>query len=62
MWHRRDLGGEELAAGVDFDRQRLVLRRDAPHGVGDHAVDEFEPVIGALLRIFRVPGPGSREE
>ena len=38
--HRRDAAREERSAGADLGGRRLVLRRHAAHGVGDHAVDE----------------------
>jgi hypothetical protein len=36
--NRRD---QELPAGTYLDRQRLVLRRDAAHRIGDPAIDEL---------------------
>ena len=44
--HRGDAAGEERAAGADLGRRRLVLRRHAAHGVGDHAIGERERVVG----------------
>jgi hypothetical protein len=33
---------KELPAGRNLFRRRLVLRRHAAHGVGDHAIDELK--------------------
>ena len=38
---------QEIAAGVDLVRRRLVLGRHAAHRIGDAAIDQFEAVIGA---------------
>ncbi|MGY4294467.1 hypothetical protein ACVWXN_002562 [Bradyrhizobium sp. i1.4.4] len=47
--HRRQGSPEKLAAGVDLDRQRLVLWRNAMHGIGDPAVDQLQAVVGPRL-------------
>src|SRR6516225_5753228 len=39
---------EKPVAGSDLGGFRLVLRRHAAHRIGDAAIDEGEPVIGAL--------------
>ena len=43
--HRRDRRRQIAAAGRDFLWRRLVLRRNAAHGVDDRAVDEGQAVI-----------------
>ena len=40
---------QEWPAGVDFRRQRLVLRRHAAHGIADPAIDQRQPVVGPRL-------------
>src|SRR5262249_25701851 len=47
-WHRRDLGDQELAAGADFVRQRLIFGWHAACGVADAAIDEDKSVILVL--------------
>jgi hypothetical protein len=42
---------QELAAGVDFGTHRLVLRRHAPHGIGDCGALESQAVIAAGLEL-----------
>ena len=44
---RLDARFQERAALVDFSPNRFVLRRHAPHGIGDHCVFQAQPVIGA---------------
>ena len=43
------VAAEKLPAGVDLDRQRLVLRRHAMHRIGDPAVDQLQAVVGTRL-------------
>ena len=45
--HFGDRGFEEIAAGCDLRRRRLVFRRHAAHGIGDPAIDQFKSVVGA---------------
>src|SRR5258707_987769 len=45
---QRDWQRNKAVAGRDLRRLRLVLGRHAAHRVGDAAVEEGEPVIGAL--------------
>src|ERR1700733_7396395 len=45
LGHGRERGAEEIAAGGDLLRRRFVLRRHAPHGIGDAAIDEREAVV-----------------
>ncbi|GCC47971.1 hypothetical protein chiPu_0031916, partial [Chiloscyllium punctatum] len=66
--HRSDGGAEELPAGVDLGRQRLVLRRHTAHRVADPAVDQRQAIVRPRLidaageaifeqgRIEQVPG------
>ena len=44
--HHRQLGLQERPAHGELDGQRLVLGRQAAHGIGDAAVDEVQPVVG----------------
>ena len=46
---RPDAGKKKRAAGRNFLRRRLVLRRHAAHGIGDHAIDELKRLGRALL-------------
>ena len=46
MGQRADTPDQELAAGGDLSRDRLVLRRHAAHRVRDHAVDQLERLRG----------------
>lgn len=39
------------AASVDLSASRLVLRRDAAHGIGNHAINEPQPIVGAGVKI-----------
>src|SRR6202167_6183370 len=43
--HLLERGPEEVPAGRDLLRRRLILRRHAPHGIGDAAIDEREAVV-----------------
>ena len=43
----RDLIHQERAAGGDFRRRRLVLRRHAAHRIGDAAIDQPSPSSGS---------------
>jgi hypothetical protein len=64
---------QELAAGLDFRRFRLVLRRHATHRIGDTAIDQFQTVVDALVigalrqpvleqgGVKQVAGPVARE-
>ena len=47
--HGRDGRRQELPAGVDLGRQRLVLRRHAAHRVADPAIDQLQSVVGTRL-------------
>ena len=52
---RGDARRQEIAALVDFSAHRLVLRRDAAHGVRHHAASQRQPVVGA--RVESAIGP-----
>ena len=43
--HGLDRPQQKLPAGVDLDRQRLVLRRHAAHRIADAAVHQRQPVV-----------------
>ena len=45
--HRRDLRHEEIPAGADFFRRRLVFRRHAANGIDDAGIDELEAIVGS---------------
>ena len=42
---RRQIGGEVVVAGPDLRGDRLVVRRQALHGVGDPAIVQRKPVV-----------------
>ena len=45
--HFLERADEEVAAGRDLGRRRLVLGRHAAHCIADPAIDQFEAVVGA---------------
>lgn len=47
--HSSDLGGKEPAAGRNFARLRLVLRRHAEHRIGNSRAAKPKAVIGASI-------------
>ena len=47
--HGRNRLHQELPAGVDLGRQRLVLRRHTAHRVADPAIDQLQSIVGAGL-------------
>ena len=47
--HLRDRRDQELPAGVDLDRQRLVLRRHATHRIDDPAIDQLQAIVRPRL-------------
>jgi hypothetical protein len=51
---RPELIGKKLITRIDFGTDRFVVRRQALHGVGDAAIDEFETII-ERLRMFARP-------
>ena len=57
---RCDAPAKRNPAGRDFVRGRLVLGRHAAHGVGDHAVDERQAVVGS--RRVRAAGEAELEQ
>ena len=44
--HHRQLALQERPALGELDGQRLVLGRQAAHGIGDAAIDQMQPVVG----------------
>ena len=45
--HFSDRGFQIIAAGRDFLRRGFVVRRNAAHGIGNPAVEQLQPVVGA---------------
>ncbi len=52
-----DAADQELTAGRDLVRRRLVLRRHAAHRIRDHAVDQLECLAARRRRGARGPSP-----
>ena len=48
VFHRGKFTDQEGAAGIGFGACRLVFRRYAFDGIGDSAINQFKPVVGAL--------------
>ena len=51
VWAGCDGGLQERAAGRDFRRRRLVLRRHAPHPVDDQRAGELQGIVGPCFEL-----------